>query len=246
MDYNVNNKEGIVMYVIVDILMLAFVALLLYRGIKYGFLNRHFSLVTAILWIVLGIGASALLVLFVLRPLGVMQDASVAFRGAGEGLYSFMQSLGIEVALPEIEAINLSEGISSTDLTPYIIAQYIAYLLAIIIFFIPLYIFFLWVGRKFEQFIDNSREKHKVYKIIDSTLGGIVGFALSAVIVLGVYWIIGALDGSGLFTYTNEVLRAAPISGAIYENNPLYSILGGHGALAEAVKSIISGDFLVG
>lgn len=234
------------MYVIVDILMLAFVALLLYRGIKDGFLNRHFSFVTAILWLVLGFAASAAITVFVLRPLGVMQDVSVAFRGAGEGLYSVMQTFGIEFALPEIEAIDLAEAIYSADVTPYIIAQYIAYLLTIIVLFVPLYIFFLWVGKKFESLISRTRENHRVYRIIDSSIGGLVGFVLSAVIVLGVYWVIGAVDGSGLFTYSNEVLRAAPISGAIYENNPLYMILGEHGVLAETVKNIISGDFLLG
>ena len=75
--------------------MLAFVGILLYRGIKLGFTNTFFTLVTAILWIALAAAFSAALVFFVLKPLGLMQDVANAFRGAGDGIYSLLGSLGV-------------------------------------------------------------------------------------------------------------------------------------------------------
>lgn len=240
-------EKKVFMYWIADILMLVFVGVLLYRGIKRGLTNTFLTLITAILWIVLAIGVSFALVFFVLKPLGVMQDVSNAFLGAGNELYSFLGSLGITgIALPEIEAIDIFAGVGfeSVELTGYILAQYLGYLLFFVLFFIPLYIFFLWVGKKFEQFVAWVRGRNGFLRVIGSILGGLVNGAFACVIVLGVYWLVSALDGSGLFSYTNEVLRAAPISGIIYEHNPLYSILGGHGNLAETVGSLISGDFL--
>lgn len=235
------------MYWIADVLMLAFVGILLYRGIKLGFTNTFFTLVTAILWIALAAAFSAALVFFVLKPLGLMQDVANAFRGAGDGIYSLLGSLGVTgIELPELEAIDIfaGTGFEGVALTGYVIAQYLGYLLFVVLFFIPFYIFFLWVGRKFEHFVEWVRGRNGFFKVFGSVLGGIVNGAVACCVVLFVYWLIGALDGSGLFTYSNEVLNAAPISGLIYRNNPLYSILGEHGALAETVGSLINGDFL--
>ncbi len=235
------------MYWIADVIMLAFVGVLLYRGIKIGFTNTFFTLFTAILWIVLALGFSAGLVMFVLKPLGVMQDVSNAFYGAGDGLYSFFGSLGVTgIQLPELEAIDIfaGTGFDAVDVNAYIIAQYLAYLLSIVILFVPLYIFFLWVGRQFERFVRWVRTNCGFFKVFGSVLGGIVNGALACVIVLGVYWLVAALNGSGLFDYTNQVLRAAPVSGLIYQHNPLYSIIGENGCLAETVGSILNGSFL--
>lgn len=235
------------MYWIADILMLAFVGVLLYRGIKMGFTNTFFTLFTAILWIVLALAFSAALVFFVLKPLGVMQDVSNAFYGAGDGLYSFFGSLGITgIQLPELEAIDIfaGTGFDAVDINGYILAQYLGYLLFFVVFFIPLYIFFLWVGRQFERFVRWVRSKCGFLKVFGSVLGGLVNGAIACGIVLGVYWLVAAVNGSGLFTYTNQVLKAAPISGWIYDNNPLYNMLGENGFLAETVGSILDGSFL--
>jgi len=234
------------MYWIADILMIAFVAVLLVRGIKRGFMNTFFTLFTAILWIALALAASGALVFFVLKPLGVMQDVSNAFLGAGDSLNSFLASLGVTgIELPELEAMDVfaGTGFEAVPLTGYILAQYLGYLLFFVVFFIPLYIFFLWVGRKFEQFVEWVRTKNGFFKVFGSVLGGLVNGVLACGIVLGVYWLISALDGSGLFTFSNEVLRAAPVSGLIYKYNPLYNIIGEHGSLAEVVGNILSGNF---
>lgn len=235
------------MYWIADILMLAFVGILLYRGIRYGFTNTFFTFFTAILWIVLAIASSAALVFFVLKPIGVMQDVANAFRGAGDGLCSFFASLGVTgIQLPELEAINIfaGTGFEAVDINGYIVGQYFGYLLFTVLLFVPFYIFFLWVGRQFERFVSWVRSHNKFFKVFGSILGGLVNGVIACAVVLGVYWLIGALNGSGLFTYTNEVLRAAPISGLIYKYNPLYGILGENGVLAETVGNILNGNFL--
>lgn len=211
------------MYFVIDILVLLFVGWMLYRGIKKGFLNTSFTLVTALLWIILAAGLSFGIMWLVLKPLGVMEDFSMAFLGFTKGLTGIIKNLGM---------------------TAEEIALYIAYAILGVILFIPLYIFFLWVGRKLEKFIEDFREKHKTNRIIGSVLGGVVNFAIAAVIVFGFFWIISAVDGSGLFTYTNDAVRAAPVSGFLYKHNPLNAMLGGHGVLAEQIANILSGDFL--
>ena len=209
------------MYFVADVLVIAFLCFMLYRGIKKGFINTFFTLVTALLWIALAAGISFALMYFVYKPLGWMHDIAVAFSGAGEGLSGILEMVGIEV-----EAFN----------------TYLAYVVVGVIQFVPLYVFMLWVGKKWAQFIDFARGKALWFKIIDSVLGGVVNFALFAVLVLGFFWVAGILNGSGLFNYTNEVLASAPLSHLIYDNNPLYMIAG-KGAYAETVANILNGIF---
>lgn len=214
-------KKVNIMYFVADVIVIAFIAFMLYRGIKKGFINTFFTLVTALLWIVLAAGISFALMYFVYSPLGWMHDIAVAFSGAGEGLSGILDMVGIEV-----EAFNL----------------YLAYAVVGIIQFVPLYVFTHWVGKKWAQFINFARRKALWFKIIDSTLGGLVNFAICAVFVLGFFWVVGVLEGSGLFGYTHEVLSSAPFSHLIYDNNPLYMIAD-RGAFAETVANILNGTF---
>ena len=216
------------MYWLVDVVVILFVVLMVYRGIKKGFMNTFFTLVTAILWIALAAGVSFALMYFVYRPLGWMNELAVVFSGVGEAIASVASLVSSE--LPATFADDA--------------AKYFTYGLLGVLQFIPLYIFFLWVGRKWEHFVEWVREKVAFLKVFGSVLGGLVNLALAAVIVCGFFWLVGALDGSGLFSYTNEVLRAAPLSHYIYEYNPLYQLgLGGPGSLVDVVKPIIDGNF---
>lgn len=209
------------MYFVADVFVIAFLCFMLYRGIKKGFINTFFTLVTALLWIALAAGISFALMYFVYRPLGWMRDISVAFSGAGEGLSGILELVPIEV-----EDFN----------------KYLAYVVVGIIQFVPLYVFTLWVGKKWAQFIDFARAKALWFKIIDSVLGGVVNFAIFAVLVLGFFWVAGVLNGSGLFSYTNQVLKSAPLMHLVYDNNPLYMIAE-NGAYAETVANILNGIF---
>lgn len=209
------------MYFVADVFVIAFLCFMLYRGIKKGFINTFFTLVTALLWIALAAGISFALMYFVYRPLGWMRDISVVFSGAGEGLSGILELVPIEV-----EDFN----------------KYLAYVVVGVIQFVPLYVFTLWVGKKWAQFIDFARAKALWFKIIDSVLGGVVNFAIFAVLVLGFFWVAGVLNGSGLFSYTNQVLKSAPLMHLVYDNNPLYMIAE-NGAYAETVANILNGIF---
>lgn len=214
------------MYWIVDVVVILFVAVMVYRGVKKGFMNTFFTLITAFLWIALAAGASFALMYFVYRPLGWMHELTVVFSGVGEAAAGIMALFG---------------DVSATFADEF--SKYFAYVILGVLQFIPLYMIFLWVGRRWEAFVEWVRGKVAFLKIFGSILGGVVNLALAAVVVLGFFWLVAALDGSGLFTYTNEVLRAAPLSHYIYEYNPLYQIgLGGHGSLVEVVKPFLDGN----
>ncbi|MBQ7408565.1 MAG: hypothetical protein IJW13_04750 [Clostridia bacterium] len=207
------------MYWVVDVLVIAFLAVMLARGIKRGFINGAFTFVTTFLWIGLAAGFSAgccyLFTLF-----GWMQDIQLLFLEFGNDIGGLVGMDGLTVAL------------------------YCAYALVGVILFIPCYVLSLWIGRQFERFVKFVRSKVGFFRVLGSILGGLVNFAVAAALVLVVFGIAALVDGSGLFSYTNEVLRAAPLSGWLYEINPLCTLLGGHGALAEDIAYIISGAFL--
>lgn len=211
------------MYLVVDILVLLFVGWMLYRGIKKGFMGTTFMLVTALLSIVLAIGFAFLVIYFVFTPLGWMHELRMGLIGFADGLNLIWNLIGT---------------------TSYEGALYLAYAVAGIPLFIAFYIFFLWVERQFLRFCAWVRTKNKFFKIFGSVLGGVVNFAFAAVIVLGLFWAFAIVDGSGLFGFANESIRAAYLSGLIYENNPLYMIME-HGALAETIGNIINGSFLI-
>ena len=101
----------------------------------------------------------------------------------------------------------------------------------------------LWraIGRQLERFVKWVRSKWLFGKIIGGFLGCVVNLAFYGALVLGFYWLFAAVDGSGLFTYTNEVLRSGYLTGLIYKYNPLY-LIGEPGCYASIVASIINGS----
>lgn len=214
------------MYWVADILLVAFLGLFLYRGIKKGFLNSTFNVVIPILNIVFGIATAFALVFFVFDWVGWLEDLQNAF-------YDFAQSLAGIVEL-------LGLGVATVD-----IAHYLAIGIPTLILFIPMYAFWRFVSRQFERFVKWVRSKVLFFKILGSVLGGVINFAFAAVLVVGFYWLFASLDGSGLFTYTNDVLRSGYLTGLVYEYNPLFLLdIGAPGWLGETVGNIISGDFL--
>lgn len=212
------------MYWVADVLLVAFIGAFLYRGIKRGFINGFFTLITAILWIAAAAAASFALVHFVFSAFGWLADFQLALIDFAQGFMSLIVLLGIELTVDAL-------------------ALYLAYGILILVLFIPFYVFFLWVGRQFERFIEWVKTKSLFCKILGSVVGSVFNVAVASVIVLGVFWLIAALDGSGVFTYANEVLRSGYLTRLVYEYNPLYGMLGDPGSLAETVGNIISGNF---
>lgn len=211
------------MYWLADVLVIAFILVMLIRGIKKGFLNTTFTLVTAIKWIALAGGLTFVTIWFVLQPLGWIRELQ----------FYMLKVIGETNALFELI------GMESED-----IALYLAYGVCGLTLFIPFYVLSLWIGKLFEKLVDFIRSKCSFLRVLGSIVGGLVNFAIASVIVIGLFWVVSAVDGSGVFDFTNEVLKSAPLSSLLYNNNPLEMIgLGGHGCYAEIVKSIVSGDF---
>lgn len=218
------------MYIVADVLLVAFLGLLLYRGIKNGLTNSTLSFLFAILTIACGLGAAFAFSYFVLGEwLGWLQDMQLM-------LINFAQSFASILNLANIQ-------LTTADL-----AYYMAIGFSTLILFIPFYALFRFFGRQWERFVRWVRSKSKFFKYTGSVLGGLVNFAFGLVLVLGFYAIFTVVDGSGLFSYTNEVLRSGHITGLIYQYNPLienefFDLNLGleHGQFAETISNILNG-----
>lgn len=209
------------MFLVVDILLVLFVGFMLYRGIAKGFMNTSFTLVTAILWIALAAGCAFALIFFVFTPLGWMRELQLGMLNFSDGLNVIWNLVGL----------TSEEG-----------ALYIGYAVAGIPLFVVFYLFWLFMGRVFSRIGKWFRKKVLFFRIFGSFLGATVNLALAAAIVLGLFWVFAIVDGSGLFTYANDSVRAGYISGLIYNNNPLYGIME-HGAMSETVYNILHANF---
>ncbi len=212
------------MYIVVDIIVLLFIGWMLYRGIKRGFMGTTFTLITAILSIAFAAGFAFGVTYLVFRPLGLLDELRMGLLGFSEGL-------------------NLIWGLMNK--TSYDGALYLAYAVSCIPLFIAFYIFFLWLEKQFMRFCAWVRKKVGFLKVVSIILGGVINLAIAGGIVLGLFWVFAIVDGSGLFSFANESIKAAYVSGFIYEHNPLYLIMG-HGELAATVANIINGNFLIG
>lgn len=214
------------MFWVADILLVLYLALFLYRGIKRtGTLNSLLNFTKGLLAMIISIGAAFALSFFVFPMLGWIQDMQL-------GLLDFGHSFVGILKLAKITAITHEE-----------IAFYTAVAICTIIMIIPMYFLFRWLLKQWDRFIMWIRKKSKLINIVGGTLGAIINLAVGAVILLGFYWFFAALDGSGMFTWTNDVLRSGRLTGLIFEYNPLYSFLGEPGCLAETVGNLIKGNF---
>ena len=220
-------KEGKIMFWVADILLVLYLALFLYRGIKRtGTLNSLLNFVKGFLAMIISIGAAFALSFFVFPMFGWIQDMQL-------GLLDFGHSFaGI------LKLLNMTDFITHEE-----IAFYTAIAICTIIMVIPMYFLFRWLLKQWDRFIMWIRKSSKVINIVGGIFGAIVNVAIGAVILLGFYWGFAALDGSGLFTWTNDVLRSGHLTGLVYEYNPLYSLLGEPGCFAETIGNLIKGNF---
>ena len=224
------------MYIVADVLLVAFLGLLLYRGIKKGLTNSTLSFIFAILTFACGLGAAFAVTYFVLGD-----------EGLALGWLQDMQLMLINFAQSFASILNLA----NIQLTTADLAYYMAVGFSTLILFIPFYALFRFFNRQWERFVRWVRAKCKFFKYTGSVLGGLVNFALGLVLVLGFYTLFAVVDGSGLFSYTNEVLRSGHITGLIYQYNPLienefFDLNLGleHGQFAETISNILNGYIL--
>ena len=214
------------MYWVADILLILYLALFIYRGIKrMGTLNAIFWFTKTLLLIVLTLGSAFAVAFFIFPLLGLTQDMQV-------GLLDFGHSFAGILKLFNIKSITHED-----------IAFYTAVAISMIVLMVPMYFFFKWIFHLCYRYRMWLREQSKLVNIVGGVINTVVNFAIGAGILLVFYWGFAALDGSGLFTYTNDVLRAGYLTGLVYEYNPLYDLLGKPGCLAKEIGDLIKGNF---
>ena len=214
------------MYLVADILLILYLALFIYRGLKFkGTVHAFIWLFRKILVVLLGIGSAFAIAFFLFPMLGLIQEFQL-------GLLDFAHSFAGILKLANIE------GLTHED-----IAYYLAIGITTIVLSFPMYFFFKWLNNLLYRYCEWLLKSCTLLKVVACGLAAIVNVAIGGAIALAFFWFVAAVDGSGLFTYTNEVFRAGYLTGLIYEYNPLYSFLGEHGSLAETVGNFISGNF---
>ena len=216
------------MYLVADILLVLFLGLLVYRGIKYGFLTSTLGILSFIpflLNIVLALGCAFAVSYFVFPLFGWIEDFKVGLIDFGNSFSGILKLLNV------------------TSVTPEDIAEYTAIGISTLVLSVPFYIFWKWIHSLFQRLVKWVREKSGFFRVLGSVLGAVCNLAFGAVVVLGVFWAFASVDGSGAFTYTNEVLRSGYLTSLIYEYNPLYAFLGDPGCYAVDFGNIIQGNF---
>ena len=214
------------MFLVADILLILYLALFIYRGIKRrGTLHAFIWIFSRILIVVLSIGAAFAIAFFVFPMLGLMQDFQL-------GLLDFGHSFAGILKLANIT------GITHED-----IAYYTAIAITTVVLTIPMCFLFRWLINLCGRYFEWLRESSLFVNIFFGFINAVINVAIGGAIALAFFWFVAAVDGSGLFTYTNDVFRAGYLTGLVYEYNPLYAFLGEHGSLAETVGNIISGNF---
>lgn len=189
------------MYILLDLAILLLLFVGVFRGIKKGFFNTSYGLIGSLLVIVFGAAFAGVLTVLVLK-LGLIADLQ----------YGFINLIG--------ETNGLFESLKITS-------EQVAYWLAIgivfIVCFIISYVIMLYLNKGFLRLMEEARE-NVVFRVIDSFVGLVVNVALVGGLVLGVFGLVHGFNAHNLLTSFDEVIRACPLSGLIYEVNPLNSV----------------------
>ena len=217
--------EGLV----ADILLVIFVGVFAYNGISKGFLNTTFTLVTAILCIVFALAFAFGLpfVEYAFLKFGWISSFGDGLRGFAQDFMGVVKLINIDLeetfvslGIEGLLGINVAE-MGATK----VLADFLAILIGGLALFIPFYIFFLWLGRQFERFVRFVRAKCLFFRILGSVIGGVIHIGFAAAVVLGLYWLFGALSEVGLFANTYEAIKSGYITGLVCKFNPLNDLL---------------------
>jgi hypothetical protein len=194
------------MYWLADILLVGFLGLFIYRGIKRGLITSSLAWLGVLLGIALGFGMSFAVVYFLFPLFGWAEDLTFAFYDFALSLMSIVNLIGL-------------------DITTMDLANYISIGISTLVLFIPMYALARFFGRQFARFLKWLRSKVLLIKIVGSILGGLVNAAFYGAIVFAAFCVIITLDGYGFLPFTNEVLRSGYITGLVYDLAKEYNIL---------------------
>ena len=194
------------MYWLADILLVGFLGLFIYRGIKRGFITSSLAWLGTLLGIALGFGMAFAAVYFLFPLFGWAEDLTFAFYDFALSLMSIVDLIGLDIATIDL-------------------ANYISIGVSTLILFIPMYALARFFGRQFARFLKWLRSKVLLVKIVGSILGGLMNTAFYGAIVFVAFCVIITLDRFGFLPFTNEVLRSGYITGLVYDLAKEYNIL---------------------
>ncbi len=189
------------MYILIDILVIAFVLGFIIYGAKCGFFESTINVVLVIACVA---GAGVLAVLTVSKPF-------TEWGWLSETTEAVMALLG-------------NSKIAGMQQTVTLVATYIAYGLLVLLCFI-VYNIVLHLIRKLILKISRGCRKCKLIGFLDNFLGGLVNAVITIGLVLVVLAFFHAfLEGGILFTGVNEALLATDLISYVYEFNPLNEV----------------------
>ena len=194
------------MYVLIDILVIAFVLGFAIYGLKVGFFGSAIDF--ALVLICIG-GAAFLSYITVMK-------VYVKWGWVEESYQFFLRLLGDS---------KIPGGQQYVELAAYYIALGLLILLTFIVYDIALHLI-----RKLILKISGGVRKCKGIKVFDNILGFLVNTVLAAGAVLVILAFFHAFDDSELlFKNTVEAIRSTEIIGKVYDFNPLNDIIANTG-----------------
>lgn len=205
------------MYWLIDIFVVLLLVIAVFRGLKKGFFSTTYDFLGYFITLAFALLLTALFVLLFYK-IGAIDQLKIVFIGLIGETGSFMEKVGVT-------------------------SEKVSYCLALgvvaIIGFIPSYVIAKFIHKGFVNLISDCRE-NRVFMVIDSTVGVIVNTALVCCSVLAIFAFFHAFNTTNVFVSVDEALRACPISGVIYEHNPINDLIAGTGiqnVIADAINA---------
>lgn len=186
------------MYIILDIAIVFLIAIAIISGIKKGFIGLCFDVLGYFLFLGLsGVVAMGLLVLA--YRLGAVDSLAIVFYRLIGSTNSLFEIIG-----------TTSQAVS------FYISSAIVFIICFVICYIAIMFLFRYVADALVKLRDDG-----IIRTIDNVLGVVVNLAVVIGLVCIVFAFSYSFNSQSILRDFNEAIRACPISGFIYEINPL-------------------------
>ncbi len=204
------------MYILIDILVIAFVLGFIIYGATCGFFESTINVVLVLACV----GGSAILSIF------TVESFLIKWGWLNETMGFVMGILG-NSKIPQVQAV------------VELVAMYVSYGLLVVLCFI-IYDIVLNLVRKLILKISRSFRKCKLIGVLDNILGALVNAAVTIGLVLVLLAFFHAfLEGQVLFTTVNEAILATDVVSFIYKINPLNAMFESMG-IAESLETLFA------
>ena len=204
------------MYILIDILVIAFVLGFIIYGATCGFFESTINVVLVLACV----GGAAILSVI------TVETFLIEWGWLNETMNFVMGILGGS-KIPQVQAV------------VELVAMYISYGLLVILCFI-IYDIVLNLVRKLILKISRCFRRCKLIGVFDNILGALVNAAVTIGLVLVLLAFFHAfLDGQVLFTTINEAILATDVVSYVYEINPLNALFENIG-IAETLENLFA------